>query len=149
MIGHLQSIIQSMDEYVKVFNNIQGSTGDQQMTLEASMWEAGEWTAVELEALVDWKIWGAQSLASLVNVLGMPTGIAAPANPSQLTPPTLKDLFGESLHTAIVSLWSLPTITGFQYDVITAHTIVYGVLYSGLPESLENLIVERYDAGAW
>jgi hypothetical protein len=147
MLGHLRTITRTMDEYVQGFDAAQAGGGEALTALPARLWEAGEWTAQDVEALVEWLVWGVQSLAILLGALGLVTGVGAAAGGALLAGGALISLIGAPLRVAIVALWTMPNILGFQYDVMVAHALLYDVLYDGLPEPLDDLIVERYDAG--
>jgi hypothetical protein len=148
MIENLRKITASMDEYVRGFKAAEASGEEGLMAVWERRMHATEWTAQDVETMIEWMIWAVQSLAILLGLMGFLTGFGAPVGAALLSTAALMSLFGAGLRVAIVILFTMPNIVGFQYDVIVSHALMYDVLYDGLPETLDNIIVERYDAGS-
>lgn len=147
MLERLAILTHSMEEYVQGFATAQASGQDALTAVWARRMNATEWTAQDVETMIEWIIWAVQALAILLGAIGIATGVGAAAGAALLGAAGLMSLFGSGLRVAIVTLWTLPNIAGFQYDVVVAHALMVAVLYDGLPESLDNWQVERYDAG--
>ena len=145
--GRLKAILQTMDEYIQGFSAAGAGGGEALTALPYRLWEAKEWTPQDLEALVEWVVWALQGLAILLGALGLISGVGAAGGAALLAGASLLSLVGAPLRVTVVALWTMPNILGFQFDVIVAHALLYDVLYDGLPETLDDMIVERYDAG--
>lgn len=147
MPHRLNPILQTMDEYLQGFGAA-GAAGAEALTaMPARLWEAREWTAQDLEALVEWFVWGLESVAVLVGTLAMLSGVGAPAGAAILNGASKVSQVGAFLRVGVIAFWTMPNVLGFQFDLIAAHALLFDVLYDGLAETLDNLIVERYDAG--
>ena len=128
----LQAISKTMNEYVTCFGVGKSSIGEMVPNLQKRLWEAEEWTAQDLEVLVEWIVWAMQSLAILFGVIGIMTGVGAAAGATLLTASTTFSHVGAILRIAIISMLTLPNIVGFQYDIIALHALIYDILYEGL-----------------
>lgn len=148
MTACLGTITRSMDEYVKGFSAADASGSEGLIATPMRWYQAEQWTAQDVDAMVEWVVWAVQSLAILLGVLGLVSGAGAGAGAALLGGAALMSLVGAHLRVAIVALFTLPNIVGYQYDVIIAHALLYEVLYGGMPEALDDLIVDSYYAGA-
>ncbi len=144
LAGKLSVLTETMQEYAEALAAA-GAGGTAGLTaVPERLWFGKEWTIPDLEGALDWAAWAVRWVITFVSLLSISTGVAAPVGAAGLLLADRVEQIVALLRVGMHTLWIMPAITGFQYDVLNLHVLLYLCAYQGWTTDPETVLVERY-----